>query len=58
MPAKKKAAKTTATPTTSGVAVNTDQAIRHKDGVAVRIPDVPAQSAGSDNGQSAGNEEN
>jgi len=43
-----------------GVAVRVDEsaANRYQNGVPVRVNDEPEQSAGSDNGQSAGKKEN
>lgn len=54
MPQKKKAAKKATA--SEGVAVRTDQhdyVNRHTDGVPVRVPDAPEQTAGSDTGHSA-----
>jgi hypothetical protein len=52
MPPKRKQ-KQSAEAESSGVEVRPGRAARYEDGIAVRTPNAPAQTAGSDDGHSA-----
>lgn len=52
MPPKRKQ-KQSAEAESSGVEVRPGRAARYEDGIAVRTPDAPAQTAGADDGHSA-----